>query len=62
MLNNFGPGWSIWKIYYSKDVTEGKVDYLTCNLAKGTLQRLEGLRKTGFGSWGVYFSPETLEY
>lgn len=62
MLQNLGEGWSIWKVYYSKDVTEGKVDYLTCNLAKGTLQRLDALRKTGFGNWGVYFSNETKEY
>lgn len=51
----------MWKIYYEKDVTEGKVDYLTQNLAYGSLQRLEGLRKFGFGSWGVYGEPDNYE-
>jgi hypothetical protein len=27
---------------------------LTQNLANGNLQRLEGIRKVGFGTWGVY--------
>lgn len=62
MFTTLGEGWSIWKVYYNKDVTEGKVDFQTCNLARGTLQRLENLRKTGFGNWGVYFSPEANEY
>lgn len=62
MFATLDQGWSIWKIYYNKDVTEGKVAYQTSNLAKGTLQRLENLRKTGFGNWGVYFSQEAQEY
>ena len=56
MLSNFPEGWSIWKVFYSKDVTEGKIDYQTANLARGTLNRLENLKKTGFGVLGVYFN------
>jgi hypothetical protein len=37
-----------------KDVTEGKVLFLTQNLANGSLQRIENIRKNTFGSWGVY--------
>lgn len=53
-FHEYSQKWSLWKVYYDKDVTEGKVDYLTMNLASGNLQRLDGLRKNGFGTWGVY--------
>lgn len=54
LLADFPQKYSIWKIHYDKDPSEGKVLYLTQNLANGTLQRLEGIRKVGFGSWGIY--------
>jgi elongation factor 1-gamma len=31
------------------------------NMASGSLQRLEALRKNGFGSWGVYGSEGNYE-
>lgn len=31
------------------------------NLASGSLQRLDQLRKHGFGSWGVYGSEGSFE-
>jgi elongation factor 1-gamma len=30
-------------------------------LANGTLQRLDGLRKNGFGTWGVYGDKDDFE-
>lgn len=62
LLNNFPAGWSIWKIHYVKDVEEGKVDYTTANMCRGTIQRLGELRKNGFGLLSVYHNEEGNEY
>lgn len=59
LASNFPEGWSIWKIYYNKDVTEGKVDYVTANMCRGNVLRLESLRKNAFGNLGVYYSEES---
>jgi hypothetical protein len=53
--------YSVWKIHYDKDESEGKLLHLTLNLANGNLQRLEGIRKVAFGTWGVYGIEGNLE-
>ena len=55
MLNTLNEEkFSIWKIHYDKHESEGKVLFLTQNLANGSLQRIENIRKVAFGTWGVY--------
>jgi len=59
---NYDPaGFSIWFIEYEKAEGEGKVLYLTNNLAFGLFQRLDHFRKYAFAVHGVYGEEPTLE-
>jgi len=44
----------LWKVDYIKAEGDGKVLFMTSNLYKGFLQRLEHIRKKAFGVFGIY--------
>jgi elongation factor 1-gamma len=47
-------GWSFWHLHYQKTASQGKVDYLTKNMADMFIQRIENFRKFAFATHGVY--------
>lgn len=58
----FDPqGFSIWYVRYNKDDDEGKKLYMTNNLLRGVLNRLDSLRKYCLGVHGVYGEEPDLE-
>lgn len=50
-------GYSLWKVHYVRDESEGKVDYLTNNLKNGYLRNIDHFRKYTFAVLGVYGVP-----
>lgn len=52
---------SFWRVEYEKYPGEGEKLFMTNNLARGFLQRLDHFRKYVFGSWGVYGEEPNLE-
>lgn len=62
LWKNFdNKGFSFWRIEYEKYPGEGEKLFMTNNLARGFLQRLDHFRKYVFGSWGVYGDEPNLE-
>lgn len=55
LWDNFDDkNFSLWKVDYIKAEGDGKVLFMTSNLYKGFLQRLEHIRKKAFGVFGIY--------
>jgi len=61
-FDNFDKaGYSIYHAVYNKDESVGKVLFLTNNLMKSPIQKLEDFRKYSFAVHGVYGDEPNLE-
>jgi len=61
-LDNFDKnGYSIYHVRYIKDESVGKVLFLTNNLMKSAIQKLDDMRKYAFAVVGVHGEEPNLE-